>query len=457
MRLKEIMGHPCGFGEVFSMLEIQSAYARACLLEEEMMADTASLLACHRDLRASVEAVRLQENRSAIDYLLLKLQSLKDIRTTLSRLGSGETLDDIELYEVKFLGMLSMEVREQLAMLQLSAIADVPDLEWEVNLLDPDGLRIATFCVYDSYSEELARCRAESRRCEKPDEELFLKINALETSIRERLSSELRSSASRLYDAQQALARTDILLAKARQLLSGGWCIPEISEDTETVFRGLFHPEVKAVLASAGKDYQPVDIAFDLRPTLIVGANMGGKTVVLKAVALCQFLCQFGFGVPAAHARIALMDEIRFCIGDHQSVTEGLSSFAAEIRQMDSLLAAARHGGRLLALLDEPARTTNPVEGTALVSGLLDVLRPLPVCLLVATHYAIPSAYVDRCLKVKGLDSDGRMDYTLEEVKEGMVPLEALRVARQLGIDMEWIRAAEAYLSSHPAIFSKTR
>ena len=445
MRLKEILNHPCGFAAVFSTLELQSSCARAVLLASEMMTDMLSLRSCQSDLKTCADAVNVSENRPVVGRLLLKLQSLKDIHTTLSRLEAGETLDDIELYEVKFLGMLSLEVRDLLSQLHLSGIVEIPDLEKEVDLLDPDGLRIATFCVYDSYSQELAQCRAESRQKEGVDSELFLKINELELSIRKKLSATLQPSASRLQAAQKALAQTDILMAKARQLLAGGFCIPEISWDGATSYKGMFHPEVKSVTEAQGREYQPVDITFDSRPTLIIGANMGGKTVVLKTVALCQFLCQFGFGVPALQAHVALKDEIHFCIGDHQSVAEGLSSFAAEIRQTDDVIRAARKGGRLLVLLDEPARTTNPVEGTALVRGLLQVLRPLPVCLLLATHYAIPSEPGQHRLKVNGLVGD-HMDYALTEVEGDSVPLEALRVAERLNADVEWMRAAAAFL-----------
>ena len=172
---------------------------------------------------------------------------------------------------------------------------------------------------------------------------------------------------------------------------------------------------------------------------------MGGKSVVLKSVALCQYLCQYGFGIPAVQARIALKDEIHFCIGDHQSVTEGLSSFAAEMKMTDGLIRASRRGVRLLALLDEPARTTNPTEGTALVSALLQVLCRRGVSLLMATHYVVVGDHNCRCLKVKGF-AQGKMDYSLIEVGNGEVPLEALRVAEQLGVDSEWIAAARSCL-----------
>ena len=172
---------------------------------------------------------------------------------------------------------------------------------------------------------------------------------------------------------------------------------------------------------------------------------MGGKTVVLKTLALCQFLCQFGFGVPAAQARVALKEEVCFCIGDHQSITEGLSSFASEMRQIDALIRLARQGSKVLALLDEPARTTNPTEGTALVRALLPILSTPQTDVLIATHYVIPFDGKHRCLKVKGLEN-GSMNYTLTEVNEGEVPLEALNIATQLDVDPEWIREAEKFV-----------
>lgn len=487
MRLKEILGHPCGFGNLFSRLEIQSSYARACLLECEMMTEEAPLRSCFGEISCCCELLRIADNRLAFDHLLLKLQTLKDIRNTIDRLGSGETLDDIELYELKFLGLLSIEVRNLVKQLKLSSVAEIPDLEKVVSVLDPDGLCVATFYVYDSYSEQLASYRAESRRSESFDEDLFLKINTLETEIRAKLSASLQGDAALLFETQKALAQLDILLAKSNMLLKENLVIPEIGCDGATSFQGLFHPEVKHALAEEGKAYQPVDISFGGLPVLIIGANMGGKTVVLKAVALSQFMCQFGFGVPAIQARIALKDEICFCIGDHQSITEGLSSFASEMRQIDALIRLSRKGCRVLALLDEPARTTNPTEGTALVRALLPILASSGVSagdasagvsagatsagvsadasagvsadafagtssgattntdVLLATHYVIPFDGKHRCLKVVGLEGD-HMNYALTEVNAGEVPLEALNIASRLGVDAEWIKAAAKLL-----------
>ena len=448
MQLKECLDSPCGLDYMLEQLELQSSYARRVLLETPFCTQAAELAGTYARSRAFAAVCADAAQLPALDSLRVKLMGLKDIRHTISRLAASECLDDLELYEVKFLALSASEAAGLLQRLGLSGQLPFPDVEEVIRILDPDGLRMATFYVYDSYSARLAELRRKWRESGELQEELMLLVNEEEARVRNELCVQLKPFAAALEAAQQAMANADILLAKAALMLRYGFCIPEISDEGGCSYVGLFHPEVRDLLAASGKEFQPVDISFDSHPTLIVGANMGGKSVVLKSVALCQYLCQFGFGVPAAQARVALKDEIHFCIGDHQSVTEGLSSFAAEIRQMDALVREARLGVRLLALLDEPARTTNPVEGTALVRGLLHVLRPLHLCLLVATHYAIPSADGDRCLKVSGLGTDGRMDYSLEEVAAGEVPLEALRIASRLGADGDWLEAAASFLPS---------
>ena len=171
---------------------------------------------------------------------------------------------------------------------------------------------------------------------------------------------------------------------------------------------------------------------------------MGGKTVVLKTLTLCQYLFQFGFGIPATKAKIDLKDEIYFCIGDEQSIEKGLSSFAAEMKNIDAVIKASRGKGKILALIDEPARTTNPKEGTALVSSLVKVLEVENVSLVMTTHYDIEPTD-SRRLRVKGFE-DGKMNYELIEVKDGEVPHEALNIAESLGIDAVWISKAREIL-----------
>ena len=163
---------------------------------------------------------------------------------------------------------------------------------------------------------------------------------------------------------------------------------------------------------------------------------------------MIQYLYQFGFALPAASAVMTPFDDVRFCIGDEQSEKTGLSSFAAEMQRIDKAIAAVEQGGRVLVLVDEPARTTNPVEGTALVAALLERLAyRANLALVMTTHYTVEHA--GECWRVRGLlpGTKGRsMDYRLVRTTSHEVPHEALNIARELGIDARWIELADTIM-----------
>ena len=430
---------------MLDQLELQSGFARRWLLDSSMMTSDGDITRCYDVLHRFFDFVE-KVDKTRLDTLLFKLQGLKDIRTTIKNLHNHATLDDIELFEVKHLAILATDVARLLHEQDMDRVVEIPALDEVISILDPDGMKIATFYIYDSYCAQLKELRARMRQHPEQQDDLMLAAGELEEGVRKDLSLQLHPFATAVEQAQIALACIDVNLAKAMQMRQMGLCFPVLSPDGTSRYEAMFHPQVKAALADHGKAFQPVDIGFGQHPTLITGANMGGKTVVLKTLTLCQLLFQFGFGIPAASARIALKDEIHFCIGDEQSVEKGLSSFAAEMKNIDAVIKASREDKKLLALIDEPARTTNPTEGAALVTALLQVLAGRDMSLVMTTHYDIEPGEA-RCLRVKGFEN-GEMDYQLVEVHDGEVPHEALNIAQSLGIDAEWIDTARSLIDS---------
>ncbi len=433
---------------MLDQLELQSGYARRWLLDAPLMTDAEEIAAAYDVLHRFNDFVA-QVDKTYIDTLLFKLQGLKDIRTTIKNLHNQAVLDDIELFEIKHLAILATDVAGLMKQHGMEGVVDIPDLNEVITILDPDGMKIATFYIYDSYCAQLKDLRNQMRQNPEQQDDLLLQASELEEGVRKDLSRQLHPFAAAIGQAQLALAQIDVNMAKAMQMRQMGLCFPTVSNDGTSHYEAMFHPQVKAALAPRGRDFQPVDIAFGHNPTLITGANMGGKTVVLKTLTLCQYLFQFAFGIPAASARIAVKDEIYFCIGDEQSVEKGLSSFAAEMKNIDAVIKASRENRELLALIDEPARTTNPTEGAALVSALLQVLADKDMSLVMTTHYDIEPGNA-RCLRVKGF-VNGEMDYQLVEVQDGEVPHEALNIAQSLGIDGEWINMARGLLENSPS------
>ena len=442
MQLRNAIESPCGLRYMIDRLELQSGYARRFLLDQPMMLTKEEVRDCYAMLRRFTDFIE-KVDTPYINTLCFRLQGLKDIKTTIRNLAQSAVLDDIELFEVKHLAILSTEVVKLLKQHGFDDVVSIPDLDEVITILDPDGLKLATFYIYDSYCYQLKELRSQMRKQPEQQEQLMIEAGEIEAQVRADLSRKLQPFAKAIQDAQTALALIDVNLAKALQMKEMGLCFPKISETT-TLYHGLFHPQVKESLNKVGKEFQPVDIQFGKQPTLITGANMGGKTVVLKTLTLCQYLFQFGFGIPAEKAEVEVRDEIFFCIGDEQSIEKGLSSFAAEMKNIDAVIKASRKEGNVVAMVDEPARTTNPTEGAALVTALIELLSGKNVSLVMTTHYDIESASSKR-LRVKGF-VDGKMNYQLVEVKEGEVPHEALNIAESLGIDAEWIEKAREFL-----------
>lgn len=511
MIIRQLAEQISGFRHIVDGLELGSGLARRVLLDSPVMTSArgieAELESVSRTVAMACDAARTD----AFSAIAMRLGQIKDLRGTVSRLAAGRTLDDVELFEVKVFAMTAAAVRKAVNDARIDVV-EVPDTGAIVELLDPDGAGIPHFAIYDAYSPELMDVRRRLRLQKTPD--LYDENARLEDEIRVRLSAELSVFASLLDETAAAVARLDILIAKARGAIEWGFCrpeiagAPEIAEDcrgagggtwqelsdkrqsagvgtgpgkgagwctdgeagpdnaylsrvgsdgkarSTTGFNGLFNPVVREALRARGRDFQPVDIALHEGPTVITGANMGGKTVLLKSVALAQALCQAGFYVPAERAKIVPVDEILTSIGDAQNEMIGLSSFAAEMVRLNDIIGRIRGGKRALVLIDEPARTTNPVEGEAIVNALLDLLARHKVMALVTTHYGGIRAGVER-MRVRGFSQDAAnvtaeniqdsMDYSLV-ADEGHPPHEALRIARILGVDGELIDRAAEYM-----------
>ena len=197
MTFKSALEIDCGIRYMFESLEIISPCGRKMLLGSEMMT-------------AKREVDYYYSKLNEIYYkdcsrIANKLMCLKDIQTTLTRLDEGAVLDDIELFEVKYLAIVSQEVLKLLEELRIKAVR-LPDVGEVVKILDPDGLNIPSFYVYDSYCDELRVIRKQMRALQGEGEALseeqrmelaaLLQRNAdLELEVRMKLSAQLRGFA----------------------------------------------------------------------------------------------------------------------------------------------------------------------------------------------------------------------------------------------------------------------
>lgn len=463
MYLREAIAKIAGFRYMIDHLEIHSGLGRSSLLDRVWLEGARQIKTELERVEKMVRVVRDSRNQVVLERLKVKLSQVKDIRGTVKRLKEPVVLDDLELFELKNLAFVAEDIRE---IIKDYPVVDIPCLGNLVDLLDPEQNRIPHFYIYDSYSEKLSALRTEIKqkkregREEREIENLYFQSLEEEDRVRAELTLQIRMLREEIAETLRAVAYLDILLAKAIQVENMGLVLPEVKDGKKNErlsFQKLFHPQLRDILLQEGRKFQPVDVVLERGVTLLTGANMAGKSVLLKSIALAQGLAQFGFYVPAERAEIVPVSDILTCMGDGQDELSGLSSFAAEMLCVNEILLRVKRGEKVLVLIDELARTTNPTEGRAIVNGVIEFLAAYQIRALVTTHYGGIIAPC-RKLRVRGFREEkiqGKLtlqnitdyiDYSLLEDASGEVSQEAIRIAEIIGVSRELTDNAKKFL-----------
>ena len=456
MKIKELIKQDAGFQYVIDQMEFMSSAGRRKMLNAEFLTDAAMLQTEWERLDCAIRSIREYKYKKPYIELRHCLMQLHDLQGTLTNLANHTTLNEVELFEIKNLAQLTHIASSALDTLGLASQLPLPDTTEVFALLDPDHTGISNFYIYDSYDERLTPLRRELSALQTAGDnpvrvsELLAEQNEIQNEVCTRLSDQLTRWTDVLVNALEQLAYTDYLMASGELSLLWNLTRPQIGDHTE--YRGLINPRLKERNEKAHLRYQPVDVALYQGVTLITGANMAGKTVLLKSVGTAQMMAQCGMFVPAENATIKLVNGVLASIGDEQDEMNGLSSYAAEIIKISDILTICRRQ-EMLVLIDEPARTTNPVEGKALVQAIIKILESLSSTTLVTTHYSGLGADCRR-LRVRGFvenmsdmpltpqNINRFIDYSLTEDSSDDVPHEALRIATILGCDATMIELA---------------
>lgn len=466
MQLKDVLNTVEGLDALIKRLPLSGGRVVDFLLNSCFLTQKDAIERIYDQIQAVQKLMDKAASRIPWLHLSHQFSRVKDIRRTLENLSLAFTLDEIQLFEIKQYVFTLGGISELLQKLGFDLIP-LPELREVREILDPDSNGIAAFYLYDSYSPALSAARKrlqqlKAKEIDSPQEQealtaAYSRMEEASKAVLRMLSEKLQPHAAELMQSFEQVARIEILFAKAVWAREAGFCRPSFASELE--IRGMFHPIMAERLREENKTWQAVDIRLEPGPCLMTGANMSGKTVILKTLSLIQHLAQFGFFVPARTAVLPVFNRIMFSIGDRQDDMRGLSSYAAEILEINDIILTGDKDPDILVLIDEPAKTTNPSEGKALVNALLARFSRNRIMALISTHYSGLDTSRCRCLRVKGFEKprDGAplkpenirdyIDYSLVEDNRDHVPMEALRIAGLLGVDPDFIASAGDYLN----------
>ena len=260
-----------------------------------------------------------------------------------------------------------------------------------------EGLRLAYHRSF-GYLIELTRAQAArapaawERRQSLRDRERFseprlrareLELEGAEAALAEaeracveRLRRALVAEAAAARRIAGALARLDAACALAAVAAERAWTRPALDRTGELEIEAGRHPVVEAAAAQGAFAPNDLRLADDGRRApqllLVSGPNMAGKSTYLRQTALIVILAQLGSFVPAARARVGLVDRIFARVGAHDDLARGRSTFMVEMLETARLLHGA--SDRSLVLLDEIGRGTSTWDGLAIAQAVAESL-----------------------------------------------------------------------------------
>jgi DNA mismatch repair protein MutS len=268
----------------------------------------------------------------------------------------------------------------------------------------------------------------------------------------EALVGEVIAAREAIAQTAAALSRIDVAAGLAERAAEGGWSRPEISDTPCLEVAGGRHPVVEAALAGSGERFVANDCRLgpDDRLWLVGGPNMGGKSTFLRQNALIVLLAQAGSFVPAASARVGLVDRLFSRVGAADNLARGRSTFMVEMVETAAILAQATD--RSFVILDEVGRGTSTYDGLALAWAVAEAVHSVNRCrCLFATHYHELARLAETCEAlslhhVRAREWKGDL-VLLHELAEGAADRSyGLAVARLAGVPAPVIARAKSVL-----------
>ena len=185
---------------------------------------------------------------------------------------------------------------------------------------------------------------------------------------------------------------------------------------------------------------------------MITGPNMAGKSTYIRQVALLTLLAHTGSFVPAAEARIDLVDRIFTRIGASDDLSRGQSTFMVEMTETANILNNATP--RSLIVLDEIGRGTSTFDGLSLAWSIVEFLHnQAGAKTLFATHYHELTELAARLPRIKNFNVAVRewqdqIVFLRKIVEGGTDKSYGIQVARLAGVPKEVLERAKQILGN---------
>lgn len=194
------------------------------------------------------------------------------------------------------------------------------------------------------------------------------------------LDSKLRTHRILINEFLSSIFKIDAYNSISKKLREG-FHLPQLNAASSQInLTELFHPLLQKPISNS--------INLQSRVIILTGANMAGKSTLLRSIGICTFLAQLGLPVPASKVETIPFDRIISSINLVDSLQSGESYYLNEVKRIKTMIDAAKSDHQVLVLLDEVFRGTNIEESIELGKRLIAKLTTYKNCIfIISTHF----------------------------------------------------------------------
>ena len=251
-----------------------------------------------------------------------------------------------------------------------------------------------------------------------------------------------------------SLIELDFIFAKAKYSNAVDACEPEITDEHIIDLKSMKNPVLLSILDKVVEN--DFCIGNPYKSIIITGSNAGGKTVVLKTVALSVVMACAGLHIPCFSARVYPFKKIFAEIGDDQNIIQSLSTFSSHVKNIKEILDNC--DSETLILIDEIAAGTDPKEGASLAKAVMEKFVENGAISLISTHFnelkSLP--FSNKLFQNASVDFDSETLKPTYKLRIGVPGASnAFAIAQNFGISSEIIEKAKQNYESEVTDESK--
>lgn len=265
------------------------------------------------------------------------------------------------------------------------------------------------------------------------------------------LSSDVGDFSETIKSSYECAVELNVIFSKAQLAYKMKASFPEINDGGIIDLKQARHPLI------AAEKVVPVDIRLgeEFDTLVITGPNTGGKTVAIKTVGLLTLMAMCGLMLPVNdRSRISVFDHVLADIGDEQSIEQSLSTFSSHMTNIIEMQKIA--DDKSLVLIDELGAGTDPVEGAALATAILEDFHLKGAKIAATTHYAELKIYALESPRIE----NGSCEFdvaTLRPTYRLLIGIpgksNAFAISEKLGMEKRIVERSEELVSSESKTF----